>query len=366
MSSERPAFAEAPPPEKKPAAGEAAKDANREEVMRRESFELNGARVEFLGIGHNPETAERFAPELEKAIRRASIVLLESAPNAEGPFTDEAIREYRELMGNKLKLSDEEIIKSVEAGKRGLAFYAKMETLAAKHGKPVAVADPIGADGDGFRELFAEDPFRSADETAGQAKTAAILAGALVAALPTISDAIRGRSAQNENRRESTPAASVPPAEHPADEPEHRPPGGPPMSRRRFLRVLGGGIAAAGMAAETASAIARKSNPAKGSYGRRGDNPFGAALYDGLDYRDVVTAQGLDRLTRRKDIRGGSVVIIYGDGHRASIRHYAESPNERALKRTAYIPYQRVAPAKLRIFQHRSGRDWQRVHEEEL
>lgn len=366
MSFEEPAFAETPPPERKPTNREVANDTNRETAMHRESFELNGARVEFLGVGHDPATAERLAPELEEAIRQASIVLLESAPSAEGPFTDEAVREYRELMGNKLKFSDEEIIKSIEAGKRGLAFYAKMEALAAKHGKPVAVTDPIGADGDGFRQLFTEDPFRSADETAEQAKTAAVLGGALVAALPTISDAIRGRGAELENRRENPPTASTPPSEHPIDESGHRPSGGSPMSRRGFLRVLGGGIAAAGVASEVASAIARKSDPMKGSYGRRGDNPFGAALYDGLDYRDVVTAQGLDRLTRREDVRGGSVVVIYGDGHRASIRHYAESPNERAMKRTAYIPYQRVAPAKLRIFQHRSGRDWQRIHEEEL
>jgi len=366
MGFEGPAFAESPGLEGKTPDKKTARDARMEAVMHRESFELNGAQVEFLGVNHDPMTAERFAPELEEAVRRASIVLLESAPNAMGTFSDKTIQEYRELMGNKLKLTNEEIIKSFEAGKRGLAFYSKMEVLAAKHGKPLAVADPIDTDDGGFLQLFTENPFRSADETAEQAKTAMILGGALIAALPTISNTIRERFSQREAPGHATIAASTPEAEHPTSESEQQPSSsGSSMNRRQFLRVLGGGIAAAGMASEVASAIAKKSDPAKGSYGRRGDNPFGAALYDGLDYRDVITAQGLDRLTKG-NIHAKSIVVIYGDGHRASIRHYAESPKERALKRTAYAPYQKIAPPKLRIFKHRGGRDWQRVHEEEL
>ncbi|MEK7465128.1 MAG: hypothetical protein AAB591_01780, partial [Patescibacteria group bacterium] len=127
----------------------------------------------------------------------------------------------------------------------------------------------------------------------------------------------------------------------------------------RFLQLMAGSAAAAALGSDVASPLRRK------GFGGRGENPLGAALYDGLDYRDVITASGLEKITRSTDLKG-PVVLICGDGHRVPTRHYAESPFERSAKAKAYVPYTKVITPRLRRFRHDAERGWQVTREEEL
>ncbi len=333
------------------------------EPIRRETFELHGARIEFFGIMHTMPFLTRHRETLTNAIRNASLVVLESAPHTEGVFSEEMIKDLQSFFSRKgYQVSRETVERFILEKRQGIAFYAALEDIAAKHGKPIATADPAAAVSDAFEKLITRKSFEDIDDNTERARTALIIGGILLAAFPScgnnLKDCLKNlmpkTSDVEENAKAEKNSTFIPR--------EQKPKG--TMSRRNFLRVLGGGIAAPAILSETASALFKKNMEPPG-YVRRTDNPLGSFLYDSIDFRDVSVAEGLERLA--KSMKGiGPIVVIYGDVHRASIRHYAQSPKERALKRAAYLPYRTVAPPKLETFAYDEKNGWQKTQSESL
>ena len=333
------------------------------EPMRHETFELHGTRIEFFGIKHTTPFLNQHRETLTNAIRNAAIVFLEGAPHTEGIFSEETIKELQSFFSRRgYQPSRESIERFILEKKQGFAFYAALEDIAAKYGKPIATADPAAAMGDAFKKIIIGKTFEDIDDDTERARTALIVGGILLAALPSCGNNLK-ECLKNLMPKTLDAEKNVKAEQKSEQLPREQKPKGK-MSRRNFLRVLGGGIAAPALLSETASALFEKNMEPPG-YGRRGDNPLDSFLYDSIDYRDVSVAEGLERLA--KSMKGiGPIVVIYGDVHRASIRHYAESPKERALKRAAYLPYRTVAPPKLETFAYDEKNGWQKTQSESL
>ena len=324
-----------------------------------ERFRLNGKEVEIFGVAHVPETIERYGKELEDAVRRAALVVLELAPQATDVFSDRTTSLYVELRRN---LGDD--ITAREAARQlreepFFKFYSAVEEIAATHGKEVAVADPVSSAREGVVNVYSRTLLREREKEVDRLKSFVAGAGLLGVCVPELPTLLRQRG-----KDERTTAA--PPAVEAEDEASKTrkkrgavPPMPAGMGRRRFLQTLAGGAAAAALSSSAASILRMFGK------GGRGVNPLGTALYDGNDYRDVTVAEGLTRITAHMRA-AGPVVVIYGDNHRKPIRHYVESPIERTIKRKAYAPYKSVLSPRLRFFRHDAERGWQVTREEEL
>jgi len=333
------------------------------EPIRHETFELHGARIEFFGIKHTTPFLNQHRETLTNAIRNAAIVFLEGAPHTEGIFSEETIKELQSFFSRRgYQPSRESIERFILEKKQGFAFYAALEDIAAKYGKPIATADPAAAMGDAFEKLIIGKTFEDIDDDTERARTALIIGGILLAALPSCGNNLKEclknlmpkTSDAEENAKAEQKSEQLPREQKPKGK----------MSRRNFLRVLGGSIAAPAILSETASALFKKNMEPPG-YGRRTDNPLGAFLYDSIDYRDVSVAEGLERLARSMNGKG-AIAIIYGDAHRASIKHYASSPKERSIKTNVYLPYRAAAPPKLEVFEYDKKNGWKIKRREAL
>lgn len=340
-----------------------AEEITAKEPLRRETFELHGTRIEFFGIKHTIPFLKQHRETLTNAIKGASLVFLEGAPRAEGIFSEDTIRLLRSFFSkNGYPVSDEMAKRLLLAKRQGIAFYAALEDIAAQYNKSIATADPAASMGDTFEKLITGESFQRIDDDTERARAALIIGGILLAAFPScgnnLKDCLKNLMPEDSDSEENAKAEKKSAPLQREQKPKGK------MSRRNFLRVLGGGIAAPAMLSETASALFKTNMVAPG-YGRRTDNPLGAVLYDSIDYRDVSAAEGLDRLARSTSGKG-TIVVIYGDVHRASIKHYAESPKERSIKKNAYLPYRAVAPPKLEVFEYDKKNGWETKRQEAL
>lgn len=274
-------------PVERPAGQEAT--ASPEDIDRywqRESFELNGKEVDFIGVSHLPETAERYGKELEEAIGRASVVVLEAAPVAERIYSNEMVDALEELARQQGRtMTREEIIEMLEQAP-GLRFYRAMEHIAAEKGTPIATLDPAR-----HEPLVSKDRLTETDMKLAWAKLYIALGGTAGFVGLEAAEGIREARRGARERREAREAES-------RGEPAPARTEAPLMSRRQFLgRALGGAAALVG-----GSLFASGLN-ASGKRGRK-DNPIGPLLYDALDYRDTCVAKGLDALTKKSGGRG--------------------------------------------------------------
>lgn len=73
--------------------------------------------------------------------------------------------------------------------------------------------------------------------------------------------------------------------------------------------------------------------------------------YGLTDYRNVVIAEGLSRLSQglSKKIK---VAVVYGASHTNAIREYLEQPKLRALKFQLYKPFRDVAPPMISAYKY--------------
>jgi hypothetical protein len=104
------------------------------------------------------------------------------------------------------------------------------------------------------------------------------------------------------------------------------------IDRRNFLKTMGGIASGIGFASLAADKI-NKQSATRG----RVRNVLGPVLYNATDYRDVATSEALDILCRDKTV-AGSIKIIAGDTHREAVLHYCQSPKERQIKLSGYLP----------------------------
>ncbi|OHA65178.1 MAG: hypothetical protein A2672_00830 [Candidatus Wildermuthbacteria bacterium RIFCSPHIGHO2_01_FULL_49_22b] len=110
------------------------------------TFEVNGRQVENLGVYHDPTALKEYRKEIEEAIKRASVVVLEDAPTASGEYSDEYVDQMlKEAESKGIQLSKDKVILELD-NQTGKHFFRVIEDIAAREGKPVAVVDPNSSD----------------------------------------------------------------------------------------------------------------------------------------------------------------------------------------------------------------------------
>ena len=116
-------------------------------------------------------------------------------------------------------------------------------------------------------------------------------------------------------------------------------------SRRNFLKRLGKaafGLSLIGGFAP-AKSVLLNTFPSTLSYGLDDKLELGVC-----DYRNIVTADGIDRLCKEASCPE-KLVLIYGAGHHAPIYEYLKDSNKRR-KRLAYLPQELVGNTKVREY----------------
>lgn len=255
-------------------------------------FELNGRVVEMHGVAHHTDTFEMYGDELKEAVKRASIVLVEGAPEAEGLGEPKQLMKVAEAMeASGMPKPSLEALQTFIEKRPELRFFRQIEHSAAEEGKMLAVADPLT-----FENW---KPLDARDDSVTDAKVGLAIGGTL---------AVVGQAIEERKRK---------------------------IPRRSFLKGI------LGAAAVVAGASIIRDRKATSS----------ALKYDEKDYRDVMVAEGLDRLTKLASPDDGPIVVIYGADHSEPVLHYATSPKERTVKAAAYAPYRTVSRPELHLFE---------------
>jgi len=291
------------------------------EFFHKESFQLNGKDFELCGVAHIPETIELHHQELETAIKKASAIVVEMGPDVES---------LRSTLKNTNLIEEAK----AELGEF-FHFYEYISRLAGTQNKLVINADP--SEGGKGEEYFRDGGLLyEKDEQIQNVKT--LISAGLPVAL--IAFALRNKFGEIMQKK---------------------------ISRRAFLGGMLGAAASGSMA--SLSKMADGFNNLTDKFVGIKDNPLGQFLYNLADYRDLVVAEALDDLSKR-EIKG-PIVVIYGDTHRSALRHYTFAPKERKLKRQTYLPYDKVLPPKMRIYQptfdSKTGQiDWAQVESKSI
>ena len=202
--------------------------AEAEKFFSKENFVLNGREVEILGVVHTRMTIMSMFEEIEAAVKRAGIVVVEMGPDIEN---------IERFLGDGL---DDE-------NRRFLGFFEYVSNLAGRQGKTVVNADAYsGAQDEKFFEDV--DSLAARDQKVLIAKS--LLAPAfLFGAASLVRDQVRKQ-----------------------------------FSRRKFL------LGAAGLAVGTVPALSLiGQNVGYTILAGREGNPLHPLLYDLMDYRNVIS-----------------------------------------------------------------------------
>lgn len=302
------------------------------EAWKQEKFEINGKAVEIYGVYHRFETLDLYSAELKSAIEKSGIVMLEYAPVASGLFSDSRV-------SDKLKTTPD------------VQFYISLENIAAKAGKMIATGDPeANTQEKDFEKLTQELDVQ--DNNAHKIKeliTLGIPLGLVIEILR-----LRGELKQQKNKASGKDEKNS------------------VMKRRSFLAASIGAVGV-GAAAALSHEATYRDKVSQDNVGRK-DNPLGQLLFELYDYRDVVAAEALNKLSEKKN--QGPIVSIYGSFHLSALKHYALSPVERKAKLKLYESvYGKISKPKLSIYKPRKQSvlseallpsAWDKVSEESL
>lgn len=280
----------------------------------REVFRHGKMRIDFIGVTHEPETLLQYRDQIESAILNADLVVLERSPDDVGTG---------DLSPTELADGSVEIF-------GGEIFYKEMERLAAKHGKRILHIDPmktVPIQGGKYYDIpLAQSEKEMKDlhgkiGVAGMVPATALLVNGLVG---DIRKFIREGALKEDREQSFLPA----------------------MNRRTFLKgAVYGTAALAG-----ADAIINASD--SGYY--RGAPK--AILHGTQDYRDVIAADGIDKLEQSLT-KSISVAMIYGASHQEGIRTYLDNPNLRKTKRGLYKELDEVAHPEIRLYAFQKSRE---------
>ncbi|MES2134781.1 MAG: hypothetical protein V4449_00890 [Patescibacteria group bacterium] len=306
------------------------------------AVEVDGKRVHFYGVAHTRDTLIYHGKELKEAIEGASLVLLEGAPIAGDLFNRKKIENlYKKIQKNSGYRTIDEFIQNLHDD-YFVEFYSVVERIAACAGVPIALADPEAHEYKTIHDL------RNLDTTVQNTKLATALASA---------SGIIGLAFCEAFRRNPNP------------------------SRRSFL--LGGGALALTTGVTGTSAMADALETKLMEQGGiedvvertgRSHELLDPALYNLMDFRNVVAAGGLVSLIKNFPQLSRKIVVIYGAAHQASIEYYSKHHVERKVRAEMYRPYWSVARPVLSVYTSQGAEHtedgiqpvWKRTNREKL
>lgn len=308
-----------------------------EEDFVERKINVNGKDVTLVGVAHDMGTFEKNKKRIEDLVNSATSVVLEYAPEASGMLSEESLDKFIEMgvEAGYPRLTREEMKYNL-LHNDGVYFFRAIEELAKKHGKPIVTVDPVSSRS-GVENMHAHEDLKDVDS---KLRIAGFVIGS--AGFASLANDIFKQFEK--------------PSEDEARSSEKKSSGG--LSRRSFLKGM---VGAVGLAATTTIG-ARNPETSKNLVTRIENNPLGPALYDGVDYRDVVVAEGLDVVT--KDVSTQNIVAFMGKGHSGSVEHYVKNTQERDVKRAMYALYEAVIDPQLRVYRY-DGKTGQWLKEQE-
>ena len=282
------------------------KGVERKENFSRERFEHGKLDIDFIGLSHTPENLAQHRQELEQAVRDADFVILEGVFNAGLEKERPVLEEAQTYVSTPMDRADR-------------LFFGGIEDMAKKNARAVVSLDPYSnpktlSDGLHLGKIVAsQQELKDFHAKAGYL-------GATMFGAALLAEKIEGR-----NRKK--------PSEGEARLPE----GG--ISRRKVLQggaaVLGTMLAGDGLLNSNDFAY----------YASMPKLP----LHSFQDYRDVVIAEGIHRLSDGFS-RKMKVAVIYGGAHLKGVREYLENPTVRSTKRKLYASLDKVAQPEMRAY----------------
>lgn len=333
-------------------------------LWERHDFQVNGKQVEFHGVSHELATLMNpvFRKQLEGAVKRSSVVILESAPivdnedlkkNFKLELSSSEPDGYNYSMNSgggydtanrydEKRTSKKEAPPNFEAADSATdsshLFFLLVGKMAREYSKPIVVIDPRRDYGTGKPANMEKLDAGIQGMKAGSA----VFLGGLAA-----HELLGKKKKSNQEKKDDSPKSN---SEQNTS-----------ITRRNFLRGLLGAGAMLGAASSAAEGFQKHFE----SIGRK-KNPLGTVLYDELDFRDVSVAKGLIELTKEKNLPDGPMVMIYGSAHENGVQHYLESPKEREAKFLAYLPHRKIAPPTLSLYEFNDESGWEEKIRKEI
>jgi hypothetical protein len=287
-------------------------------VYEPETFEWgDGKRMDFLGVSHVPETLEAYREAIKEKILSSDEVLLENAFFARGILSEQGIQELMDVATAAGVQVETGRVLEIFFELPSVKFFRDVEVMVQAAGKDLIVADPLaGSTVSALKaqlenkeyDLLKERLLKMAFFASG------VSAGAVLVSALSILDKI------NASQR---------------------------ISRRDFLKTLGGGAAFAG-AALSAGLFSRSASI--------GDSPISDRVRDGAevfslrDYRDVVAATAADTALSQGRESGGRLTAIYGNLHLLPVKYYLEHSEERMMRMAAYGRFREAIPPMADVY----------------
>lgn len=292
-------------------------------------FEVDGKYVENLGVYHDPAALKEYGRELEAAIQRASVVVMEEAPTAVGEYSEVHIDRMLKLAGERgIRLSKEEVADQLN-NQTSRHFFRVLEGIAAREGKPIAVVDPHAPDRFEEQEEAGRREVRKVNTGIESVKLGAFLAGIAGIIGPEVV------SQKGEQGIGADDTAGI--------------------TRRTFLKRM---IQGAGVVALTPTIINSLNS------GDRSTGIVRKAAYDYYDFRDVTSMKGL-RVLAKKNFGAGPILLIHASPHSRAIEFYNSHPQLTETKYQAYRPLRDAQQPKLRTYQFKNN-EWELTEREDI
>ena len=289
-----------------------------------QEFELNGQKVEFVGVEHTTPNFEKYKDIYSQKIREAELILMEAMPRQNGYQKEVMLAE-----AHKKGISDADFKILIEDC--GIKFYDEMSRLAYENRKTVAMVDP--------HSDINKNTGRDEDNRSAEVQFFGILGTFGFMGLDFIVKKLKDYGV---NRNTGQPA------------PERQ------ITRRDFLKFS---LKAAAVVAFGGPLYKRMVDFMNRTTGEKTSKELGLIAHDYMDYRNLAIAEGLDRLT--KEYPGRKIKVIYGSAHLESVIYYAQHDDIRRLKYTQYGDFRRATHPKLKIYIP-GEKDWEKVSSEDV
>ncbi len=290
------------------------------EIYPAEQFMVHDCPVEFHRVQHHIDVFNKNPEYFKQAIEKASIVVLEAAPTAEGLFTETIQKDYcKQLNTWGIKITLQEFQEDL-ANNKLLLFFKALEEQAAAQQKPVATVDPVFKE-EGTWLLGVED----------------LIVGAKYGTIGIASLTILAKIAEAKG--------IIVPFLKKKNTTETMPP-----SRRSFLKTtvagVGGILAGSSLSVRHGNDMDHHGRTARGA---------GVTTFDMHDYRDTIIAEGLYQVA---SLREGTSPIeaFYGAAHGSAVKFYAGHEKERRQRINMYADtVARGIHPKLHMYRYEKG-----------
>jgi len=287
-------------------------------------FMVRGNMVDFLGVEHTTKSLEKYGAEIGKRIQESDVILLEGMPKYNGLSYEEFSKKSDYLK----KLSKEDFAKLFESG--GIRFYDELADICKQNGKIVATVDP-NITFDKALNLEINDQNALKNQIYGLMATFGFMS----------LDFMVGKFKELKKMREGQNIQKG-------------------MTRRDFLKSSLKLVGTVAFGSPLFTRVIDKMNELTNSERGKFEEFFS---HDAMDFRNVVIAEGIDRLVKQYPDK--KILVIYGAYHQNPVIQYSQDGKSRKNKLEGYNDFKIGTDPTLKIFVPEND-NWKEVYSEDI